>query len=127
MYNKVAKNLALFEVKYPQTIVPQPTNGDYEAGFIRRYFARKSNDKAGYVFEIPETEYSNLFNKKSPYWVIVSLKWRIKGPAEKTFKPDGTVADIGVRDSNKAALGIAAADIPNIKLYIPNLLQFYKA
>ena len=126
MYEKVAKNLDAYKVVYPQTIVPQPTEADYGVGFIRRYFAKKSNDVYGYVFEISEATYSDYINKQNPIWNVVNLKWRIKGPVEKTFKPDGTIQDIGVRDSNKAALGIASATIPNIKLYLPNLVQFYR-
>jgi hypothetical protein len=126
MYKQLLKNPEKFEVKYPKTIVPQPTETDYEVGFIRRYFAKKSNNVYGYVFEISEETYAEYVNKKSPMWVATNVKWRIKGPIEKTFKPDGTIQDIGVRDSNKAALGIVSATIPNIKLYLPNLLQFYR-
>jgi hypothetical protein len=39
---------------------------------------------------------------------------------------DGEVNDIGVRNSNKATISIAASKIKNIGLYLPNLLQFYK-
>jgi len=126
MYSDLLKNTNLFKIEYPKTVVPNPTNEDYNAGFIRRYFVRRSNDVAGHIFEISEESYSAYVNNESPYWIAETIKWRISGPIEKTFKPDGNVADIGVKSSNKAALGIASAKLPNIRLYIPNLLQFYR-
>lgn len=126
MYSKLLKNPELFNIQYPETIIPVPSETDYDVGFIRRYFTKKANDRNAYVFEISEKVYTEYLNNNDSFWVIANLKWRIKGPIDKTFKEDGTIKDIGVRESNKAALGLASATIPNIKLYLPNLLQFYK-
>jgi hypothetical protein len=39
---------------------------------------------------------------------------------------EGNVSDIGIRESNRAAINLAALKIKNISLYLPNILQFYK-
>ena len=63
---------------------------------------------------------------ESPFWIVTDVKWRITGPIEQTYKDDGSLSDIGVMASNKAAISFGAFTIKNIGLYLPNLLQFYK-
>jgi hypothetical protein len=124
MYKDIAQNLEFFEIKYPETIVPAPNESDYGVGFIRRYFTRKTNDPNGHIFEINDKSYSEY--TKSPFWVTVDIKWRIKGPLEVTYNKRGEVEDKGVRNSNAAAISGAAMTMKNIGLYLPNLLQFYQ-
>ena len=46
MYKDIISNSELFTIKYPETIVPSPTQYDYENGFIERYFLQKANDSS---------------------------------------------------------------------------------
>jgi hypothetical protein len=124
MYTDVAKNLNNFKIELPKTIVPTPTDTDYQYGFIRRYFCQKVNDSNGHVFEISE-ELSNTLSN-SPFWKVIDIKWRIHGPINETYNDMGISNDIGVRSSNKSAIGSATNHIKNIPLYLPNLLQFHK-
>ena len=124
MYSKVANNLNLFKIDTPNTIVPSPTDTDYQLGFIRRYFCQKANDSHSYIFEIDEDEYEKL--QESPFWKVLDMKWRISGPSEKIYKDDGSVSDIGVNASNKAVISLSSLKIKNISLYLPNTKQFYK-
>jgi hypothetical protein len=124
MYSKISTNLNVFKLDIPKTIVPEPAETDYEFGFIRRYFCQKSNDANSYLFEIDENEFRRL--SESPFWVVTDIKWRISGPIERIYKDNGSLADIGVIASNKAAIAFGAFTIKNIGLYLPNLLQFYK-
>jgi hypothetical protein len=125
MYKDLLKNPAFYEIKYPQTIVPNPTDADYSLGFIKRYFVRKANDEAGHIFEISEETYTQYVYSNNPFWITADLKWRITGPKTETLLPDGTI-DIGVINANKNSIGIASQKLRNLKLYLPNLLQFYK-
>jgi uncharacterized UPF0146 family protein len=59
MYKDVAKNIDVFKIEYPNTIVPKPNSENYENGFIRRYFIRQTNDINGHIFEISNELYSN--------------------------------------------------------------------
>jgi hypothetical protein len=123
MYKNVAKNIEKFTLQVPNTVVPTPTNEDYELGFIYRYFIQKANDEDSFIYEINLNEY-NLYNL-NPFWKKLRLKWRITGPINPTYN-NGTVSDRGVIQSNKSSLNIASSQFKNISLYLPNLLQFYK-
>ena len=124
MYTDVAKDLDTFNIVLPYTIVPIPKENDYGVGFIRRYFTQKANDNNGHIFEISYDTYSDFL--KNPLWSCIDLKWRIVGPIDITYKIDGGIDDIGVRNANKAAIASANTKLKNIGLYLPNLLQFYK-
>jgi hypothetical protein len=124
MYKDVAKNIEKYTIKNPKTIIPTPTDSDYENGFIERYFLRVSFDSNGFVYEVNERTFDEYSNK--PFWVSERLYWRITGPLDIVYDLNGNVIDKGVRNSNKASLSIASLKIKNISLYLPNILQFYK-
>jgi len=124
MYNDVAKTPDLFVIKYPQTIVPSPKENDYQIGFIRRYFVRKANEPEGHIFEVDSAVYVEY--TKNPFWMGDTIKWRISGPLTPIFNSKGELEDKGVTDSNKAGIASASTILKNIKLYLPNLLQFYR-
>jgi hypothetical protein len=117
MYKTLLKNAEFYDIKYPETIVPSPTDDDYTVGFIRRYFVRRSNDINGHIFEVSEKVYSEFVTNNSPFWIIDNMKWRITGPKSSVFDINGIVSDMGV---------VAANKLPNIKLYLPNLTQFHR-
>jgi len=124
MYKDVATNSNIFTIQIPNTIVPTPTQNDYEIGFIDRYFTQRANDASGFVFEVS----SDVFNElvENAFWKTVKIKWRLIGPITPSYKQDNTLNDVGVMASNKASISLGSAVIKNIDLYLPNLLQFYK-
>ena len=124
MYNNLISEKTNYSLDFPKTIVPIPSDTDYENGFIERYFTQKVNDKNSYVFEIDKEEYSNLF--ENPYWVSEIMKWRITGPITPVYNIDGILTDKGVIESNNASISIISEKVKNVKLYLPNILQFHK-
>lgn len=124
MYKDIAKNIDKYTIKKPKTLIPSPNDGDYENGFIERYFLRVSFDTNGFVYEVSEKGFDEYVD--NPFWVSEKLFWRISGPLEPVYDSNGNIIDKGVRNSNKASLQIASLKIQNISLYLPNLLQFYK-
>lgn len=124
MYNDLISEKTNYSLDFPKTIVPIPSDTDYENGFIERYFTQKVNDKNSYVFEINKEEYFNLF--ENPYWVVEIMKWRITGPISPVYNIDGILTDKGVIESNNASISIISEKIKNVKLYLPNILQFHK-
>lgn len=124
MYKDVATNSNIFTIQIPNTIVPTPTQNDYEIGFIDRYFTQRANDASGFVFEVS----SDIFNElvENAFWKTVKIKWRLIGPITPSYRQDNTLNDVGVMASNKASISLGSAVIKNIDLYLPNLLQFYK-
>jgi len=124
MYNNLISGNTNYSLDFPKTIVPIPSVADYENGFIERYFTQKVNDKNSYVFEIDKEEYSNLF--ENPYWISEIMKWRITGPIAPVYNIDGILTDKGVIESNNASISIISEKVKNVKLYLPNILQFHK-
>jgi hypothetical protein len=124
MYNNLISGKTNYSLDFPKTIVPIPSDTDYENGFIERYFTQKVNDKNSYVFEIDKEEYSNLF--ENPYWISEIMKWRITGPITPVYNIDGILTDKGVIESNNASISIISEKVKNVGLYLPNILQFHK-
>lgn len=113
MYTDVAKNLNLFKIVPPDTFLPNPSDTDYQSGFIKRYFIRKSNDKNGFIYEVSYE--TSVKYETIPFWKIVSIKWRLDGTVEQ------------VKESNKNSIALVAKEFPTLALYLPNLNQFYKS
>jgi hypothetical protein len=107
-----------------QTHVINPTASDYDRGFIARYFTQKVTDINSPIYEVNERVFSRLQNNQM--YVVVSLKWRIKGPKETQYRENGELLDVSVSESNRRAILLNYDKIPKLKLYLPNLLQFYK-
>jgi hypothetical protein len=124
MYTDLINNKTDYSFANPKTIVPIPTESNYETGFMERYFCQRVNDKNGFIFEID----SNIFKefKENPYWKISKMRWRISGVTEAIYNELGTLVDIGVIQSNKNSIAITSSTLKNISLYLPNLLQFHK-
>jgi hypothetical protein len=124
MYKDIAKNIQNFTLQIPKTVIPIPTEFDYDNGFIRRYFIQKTNDSNGFVFEVSEEIHDEL--RDNPFWKLADLKWRITGPKETVYNQKGELSDIGVEITNKQIINLTSKTIRNISLYLPNLLQFHK-
>ena len=124
MYKDLQKNLTNFNLQLPKTIVPIPTELDYESGFIRRYFVQKVNDENGFIFEVSKEIHDEYV--ENTFWKVLDLKWRIKGPKFPIYDEFGTLKDVGVEISNKSAISNASSKMKNIGLYLPNIFQYYK-
>jgi len=124
MYKDIVKNIENFTLQIPKTVIPIPTEFDYDNGFIRRYFIQKTNDSNGFVFEVSEEVHAEL--RDNPFWKVADLKWRITGPKETVYNQKGELSDIGVEITNKQIINLTSKTIRNISLYLPNLLQFHK-
>lgn len=112
-YNRIKRKTdGLLKIPTVMVSVPNPSDSDYNRGYLVRYFAQKANDPNSVIYEISSKEYSKL--KVSDLYVFAVLDWRLTGEVED------------VKKSNSASTRIASETIPNISLYLPNLLQFYK-
>lgn len=121
-YNQIVKQTPR-DIKI-LTFIPSPSDIDYRRGFIKRYFVQKTNDKGSPIYEISKRDINKY--KTNPLYTSVDLRWRVKGPKETQYDDEGNVSDKAVSESNRVAIRLVADKIPNLKLYLPNLLQFYK-
>lgn len=108
-----------------KAFIPTPTEFDYKKGFIKRYFVQKTNDKGSPITEVNATNFSKY--KNNPYYTVAFLTWRIQGPKTTEYNEDGSIMDKSVSQSNRISISLLKDTMPNLKLYLPNLLQFYKS
>jgi hypothetical protein len=109
LLKKQKKSVGVPSIK---THLPNPTDGDYNKGYIKRYFVQKANDKDSQIFEVSQVQYSSYSNLS--YYLLVSIDWRVRGNVEE------------VKYSNKESIKIVYGKMPKLSLYLPNLLQFYR-
>ena len=111
-YRKLKKNTTNFKIGKIYTHVPNPSENDYKNGFIKRYFIQKVNDTNAIIFEVSEDTYQIYVN--SEFFAVASILWKINGDSDE------------IRKSNAASIKTVYDRIPNLKNYLPNLIQFYK-
>jgi len=104
------------------SFIPTPSEKDYERGYINRCFIQKTNDKSSVIYEVNPSRLNYYTNKST--FVGVILKWRISGKDKKEDLKNPN--EKTVKESNRIAIKLVSDKIPNLKLYLPNLLQFYK-
>lgn len=92
------------------TFCPTPTEADYRIGFITRYFAQRTNDKNGYIYELNEPTYLKLI--LNPFFTTCTIRWKISGTNEE------------LKQSNYNSVKIGMKKIPLLIKYLPNYLQF---
>ncbi len=108
----------------PTSYIPVPEDEDYLWGYVVRYFARKANDPNAPVIEVDSDQWKGSV-RQSPFYTQVSLKWKITGPLETEYSDDGVLQEWGVQEFNKNQI-TKAYNKRGIKVYLPNLLEFYK-
>ena len=109
--------------RQPKSYFPNPTQYDYNIGFIKRYFTQRRGTNGSPIFEISGDVFSDYSN--TAYWNGVEINWKIVGNKEDSYKDDGTFIP-SVKTINRLAISEAAKKLPDIELYLVNLTQFYK-
>lgn len=122
MYIKVARNIEKFVINPPPTYVPNPQEEDYDRGYLRRYFVRKTNDPNGIIYEVDSDIYEKMI--ENPFWKGTSIRWRLDGPLDSIIE-DGKITDRGVIESNRASIGLGKMVLENLGNYLTNLKQFH--
>lgn len=123
-YNKLIGNANKFSNKKVFSFIPNPSEKDYKKGYIVRYFLQKTNDKGSPIFEVNLREFKRIL--KTKLYTGVDIRWRISGPLDTEYDSKGNIINKPVTESNRISIRLVSDKIPNLKLYLPNLLQFYK-
>jgi hypothetical protein len=124
LYKRLKRNSLFTLDSKIDTSVPVPNESDYSRGWITRYFLQRTNDKGANIYEVNYSQYTSSIT--NDLFTNVSIKWRISGPIATQYDSIGNVLDKGVRESNRISISLVNDKIPNLKFYLPNLLQFYK-
>lgn len=122
-YNKINKKPPK-SVSSVKAYLPNPQDVDYNRGYVKRHFVQKANDNFAPIYEIKPDDVGKY--DRNPYYKLVSVIWRIRGPKETQYNNDGTIKNKAVSESNRISISLISKEMPNLKLYLPNLLQFYK-
>jgi hypothetical protein len=110
-FNAIFLDKSSYELVEIRPFAPTPSEGDYEVGYITRYFVQRIADES-IIFEINDRTYSSCFN--NPFFKTVNLDWKISGDASE------------IKEANKKSLKLASETLPTIELYLPYLLQYSK-
>lgn len=90
-----------------------PTENDYIAGYIFRYFIRKRNDSNGIITEVSKQTYDNFLN--NALYVTLRMRWKISGTNSAE-----------VEQLNQRSINYSQETISNIDTYVRNLTKFYR-
>lgn len=123
-YKKIFKGSDVKEQETLISYIPKPNEDDYKRGYIFRYFAQKTIDENSPIIEISNNTYIRV--RVNPYYRVSKLRWRISGSLKPTYDLKGILEDNSVSESNRISIKLASKSIVNLKLYLPNLLQFHK-
>ncbi len=107
----------------PKAYFPNPTNRDYEIGFIRRYFTQMRATPGAPIFEISEDTYADYSD--TPYYVGVKINWKITGDLEDTYTENGEYIP-SVHTVNSLSIIEGEKIIPELNLYLVNTKQFHR-
>lgn len=123
-YNRIKTIVIRSNTKF-KTHIPKPISSDYNVGYIVRYFIQKANDKGSPIYEVNHLTFRKM--QSNVDYQAIRLRWRIFGSKTEKYDVEGNQIDKGVSVSNSIAIKNKSHLIHNLKLYLPNLLQFYKS
>jgi len=107
----------------PQSYTPIVTQNDRVAGFITRYFIKKTNELK--IIEINLEQFnaylSNEFDKN--LYQTISIKWIITGSLETQYKNGVKISSVA--QQNLTAIQVAQQTMPGIISILTNPIQYY--
>ena len=106
-----------------EVIFPQPTESDYQKGYITRYFARQTNSPNSSIVEIDKKQFSKTRGDKTYFYTLISLDWKISG--DLNSKIINGIKNIGILEANQNSINEAEKELSNISTVLNNLVQFY--
>jgi len=103
----------------PKFFYPEPTDSDYEKGFIFRYFCQKKNDDSS-IIEISKDDFEsantdNTMGLDGGLLILTVIEWTISGPISEA------------RKANDRVLVFAGGTMPKLINYLTDLDEFHKA
>jgi hypothetical protein len=114
-YDKLPKKQQLEDYFFPSYSKTTPTQNDYLKGFVNRYFVKsKFNDV---IMETSITDYKKVTPQT---FYKTTIPWKITGPVNDSG------SEPGVEDTNRRLVNLAERDVPQIKDYITNFVEFRK-
>lgn len=122
VYDSLPKNTDVRDSNYPNVFKPTPTEDQYQAQFIKRYFIVKRNDNS-VIMEVSQKEYTRVLQGRlKGFYKGISLDWKIAGAKEDRINTNG-LEELGVVNTNYRMLTLMEDDLPGISRRLQNLLD----
>jgi hypothetical protein len=111
------------QTQTPQSYTPIVNQNDRVAGFVTRYFIKKTNESI--IIEIDLQQYNAYLAKRidKNLYQTIAIKWIITGPLETQYK--NGVEMPSVMQQNLNAIRVAQETMPGINIVLSNPIQFY--
>ena len=111
------------QTQTPQSYTPIVNQNDRIAGFITRYFIKKTNESK--IIEIDLQQYNAYLAKRidKNLYQTIAIKWIITGPLETQYKNGVEIPS--VMQQNLNAIRVAQETMPGINIVLANPIQFY--
>lgn len=111
------------QTQTPQSYTPIVNQNDRVAGFITRYFIKKTNESK--IIEIDLQQYNAYLAKQidKNLYQTIAIKWIITGPFETQYKNGVEIPS--VMQQNLNAIRVAQETMPGINIVLANPIQFY--
>lgn len=111
------------QTQTPQSYTPIVNQNDRVAGFITRYFIKKTNESK--IIEIDLQQYNAYLAKRidKNLYQTIAIKWIITGPLETQYKNGVEIPS--VMQQNLNAIRVAQETMPGINIVLANPIQFY--
>lgn len=122
LYDSLPKKTDVRDSNYPNVFKPTPTEDQYQAQFIKRYFIVKRNDNS-VIIEVSQKEFSRVLQGRlKGFYKGISLDWKIAGAKEDRINTNG-LEELGVVNTNYRMLTLMEDDLPGISRRLQNLLD----
>ena len=111
---------------YPYATVNLPIQKDFKKGQYTRYFIRKINSKTSAdIIEIDKDQFDKWKQDKidRSLYIATEIGWKLTGP-KFDVKVNNTIAEFGVFDSNKRFTQLKDKQLPGLKLYLTDYLEY---
>lgn len=112
----------------PSKFTPNPTEHDYNRGFLKRYFVQK-RDRTQRIIEVSENQFRTLkvFGKglNPKFYKGFVINWKITGPRHDIYNGKVPIRN-GVEDTNRNLLELYEQDYPGITEYLDDPLEFWE-
>jgi len=111
------------QTQTPQSYTPIINQSDRVAGFITRYFIKKTNESK--IIEIDLQQYNAYLAKRidKNLYQTIAIKWVITGPLETQYKNGVEIPSVIQQNLN--AIRIAQETMPGINVVLANPIQYY--
>ena len=113
-YNVLKEKVSSYkpELEIPDPYFLQPSQEDYDNGFVERYFYKRKGSTT--INEISKSGFNSL---NDPYYQKLKLKSKIVGPLNDT--PEET----GIIDTNQRTILLYAGQFEGLEKYLTDLTQ----